>query len=311
MNTKSPLTKSNNVSLIEIMPSHKIIALWKKQLSIDITKEFNGIDNIYVYQCEETKLKFFEPITVAGKGDLYEKLSQISWYYRPEKWEHEQAIEDLQDFNTILEVGCGRGAFVDRLNRTYHKNALGVELNLDAVKQAQNQGIPVSSTEISQLSDQYPEFYDAVCTFQVLEHVTDIYEFLDSLVKLVKCQGILIIAVPNSDSFLKYDTQGILNQPPHHMSQWNMETFEYLSNLFPVKLKHFKIEPLQKYHIDPYINIMKSRYLNKIAKNNSIVSLCIHVSFKIVKYLLRKSSFLRAHIKGHTLYVCFEKLDAK
>jgi SAM-dependent methyltransferase len=223
----------------------------------------------------------------------------------PQKWEHERAIEDLQECHTILEVGCGRGDFVDRLNRTYNKNASGIEFNPEAVARAKKQAIPVSSINIHELAGQDPESFDAVCTFQVLEHITDIYEFLDSLIKLVKSGGKLIISVPNSDSFIQYDPQDILNKPPHHMSQWYFETFNYLTGLFPIKIKNIAFEPLREYHIDWYVNTMKSCDLSK--SQNRGARLRIKIYYKALNLLLKKLPLLCKNIKGHTLYICFQK----
>lgn len=303
----SPITKSNDITLLKTIAVDQLTELWKKNLSIDISKEFKDNTEIYLYQCNQTKLKFFHPPQIGGSGELYAKLAQFDWYYMPYKWEHEKAIEDLQGCHRILEVGCGRGDFVDKLNKIYNKNASGIEFNSQAVAEAQSQGINVSPTNLHQLAAQNPEYFDAVCTFQVLEHITDTYNFLNSLINLIKPQGKLILSVPNSDSFIKHDSQDILNQPPHHMSQWSLETFQKLTNLFPVKVDRFEHEPLADYHVDWFVEISKLRQFKKV-NNNLLISFFIRAYYKLFRFLLHRLSFLRNMIKGHTIYICFEKV---
>ena len=69
-------------------------------------------------------------------------------------------------------------------------------------------------------ADQRPGHYDAVTSFQVLEHVTEPASFLRACVKALRPGGRLLLGVPNNDSFLGLLEDNWLNMPPHHMSLW-------------------------------------------------------------------------------------------
>jgi 2-polyprenyl-3-methyl-5-hydroxy-6-metoxy-1,4-benzoquinol methylase len=63
--------------------------------------------------------------------------------------------------------------------------------------------------------------YDAVCLFQVLEHMHDISGFFKHVRAFIKPQGKLIISVPNNNPYLYVnDKLHTLNLPPHHMGLW-------------------------------------------------------------------------------------------
>lgn len=300
---KSPLTKTNNISLIKIIKVDELIASWKNNFQIDISKEYQNQILLYLYQCQETKLKFFIPLKLSGSSDLYSKLEKFDWYYMPRKWEHDVALQDLKECKKVIEVGCGKGAFVKRLLEEKKLDAQGIELNKSAVQYALANNIPVFAVNLEKFAEEESNNYDAVCSFQVLEHVSDPLDFLQSLVKLLKPKGKLIISVPNDASFIKYDDYSVLNKPPHHMTLWCTETFKGLTNILPIKIVHFKYEPLADYHVDWYINVQKYRFTG-----NKFLNLPIKVISKILRPIYKRNSLIRNFIKGHTLYVCFEKI---
>ena len=73
-----------------------------------------------------------------------------------------------------------------------------------------------------------PEHYDVVCAFQVLEHVTDPVAFINTAKACLKPGGLLIIGLPNYDSYLQHLVNFTLNAPPHHISWWQTETLREL-----------------------------------------------------------------------------------
>lgn len=295
----SPLTNSKDVALLNTIRVEPIIQRWRDTFKIDISDEFQGITRIYHYQCNETQLGFFLPLSAAGSGRLYEHLGAFDWYYMPQKWEHDVAIRDLLDSRRVLEVGCGKGAFVQRLREEIEIEAIGIELNESAVNYAAQLEIPVYLENLLDLSKQAAETYDAVCAFQVLEHVANPKEFIIACLELVKPGGKLILSVPNSSAFLRYDKNPLLNQPPHHMTHWHQHTFDVLLHMLPMRTKHYRWESLADYHVRWYAGIQAER-LSKSGLAKRVVR-------RAIKTSLSQLGLLRRMIVGHTLYVCFEK----
>lgn len=299
MNYQSPLTYSNDTILLKKISVSQLINDWQNHFGIDISADVNGYEEIYLYGCNQTQLLFFMPVEVAGSGKLYEQLSKIDWYYMPQKWEHDVAIQDLKGCKNVLEVGCGQGTFVQRLIQEHSLAAMGIEFNKNAIQTAQSHDIPVSDLTLNEIAHDKSKYFDAVCAFQVLEHVSSPRSFLEESIQLIKPGGKLLISVPNSRSFTKYAYNDLLDQPPHHMHRWCKETFLALQKILPLDLVKFRIEPLAIYHINWYISLQNSRLPNI----RLIRSPAFRFSNYVIKPILERSPFLRSLITGHTLYV--------
>ncbi len=84
----------------------------------------------------------------------------------------------------ILDYGCGAGLFVDFLRREGVENATGYD------------------TFVAKYSDsvRLNERYDAVVSYDVIEHSDEPREFFGSLARLVKPGGLLVIGTPNAEN---------------------------------------------------------------------------------------------------------------
>lgn len=52
-------------------------------------------------------------------------------------------------------------------------NAVGIELNSKAVASAKTKGINIRQLDLHELAEEKESSFDAVCSFQVLEHISD------------------------------------------------------------------------------------------------------------------------------------------
>lgn len=302
---QSPLTGTTQVSWLRTLETAELIEAWQRMFQIDVTPEFHGQQTIFLYECQQTKLKFFLPAELTGSEQLYQQLqANVSWYYDPWRWEHDIARQDVRACQRVLEIGCGTGGFLKRLQQEYQLQVQGIELNSAAARIARQEGISVEQTDLSAFAAQYPETFDAVCAFQVLEHVNDPQTFLRSIIRLLKPHGRLILTVPNADSFRKYAQQPlILDMPPHHMTRWCQTTFEALPSLLPVTCQKILFQPLAASHVEFYASIQMDRWadmplLRKFARP---------VAVYVLHPLLMNSARLRACIRGHTMYALFKK----
>lgn len=297
----SPLTDSDDVTILRSFPTKQLIQAWKISFNIDISTELYGCKTIELYQCNKTKLKFFAPVDITGSGKLYEQLQKFDWYYMPDKWEHQVALRDLADCKKIIEVGCASGSFV-KLGSEVGLDIRGIELNEAAVLAAQKSNLRVERLDLKEAAHLYWESLDCVCSFQVLEHVPNPKDFINWSMQMLKPGGKLIYCVPNSESFLKYQ-YNLLDMPPHHMLQWSEVSFKALENIFPIKLEKVIYEPLPSYHVSGYLTAYSGHFqalspFGKLAFNRYTLPLYE----KFINFGLRKV------LRGQSLYVQFRKL---
>lgn len=298
----SPLTNNSDVTQISIVQSSQLIEDWKKTFQIDISSDISDCEEIYLYQCNQTKLFFFEPSTAAGSSGLYEQLQKFDWFYMPHKWEHQVALQDLRDCHDVLEVGCAFGSFIEA-GLQAGLNMRGIELNDDAVKVSQSKGLPVSSLDLEEYANTYPSSLDALCSFQVLEHIPNPSKFLQWSVKSLKINGKLILCVPNADSFLKHQ-YNLLDMPPHHMLKWSEASFKSLEKLFPIKLEKIVREPLAPYHVSGYLTSYSNYFRTKSKLNKLLFN---RYMLRFYEKILRLGC--RRFLPGQSLYVQFRKLS--
>ena len=228
-------------------------------------------------------------------------MEQFDWYYMPQKWEHKIALQDIKESEKILEIGSGFGNFIRMVTKEKGNVIEGIEINESAVLKSQQRGLPVKLIDLLKIAQEFPGHYDAVCSFQVLEHVSNPREFLENMCKLLKPGGKLLLGLPNADSFLKYQFN-ILDMPPHHMTRWSPSTLKILPNLFPIQLDHIKFEPLTDYHVYGYLGayfsiIVKKFELNFLNKTKMI---------NLLSKFLRQTRINKV-LKGQSMYVSYTR----
>ncbi len=247
----SPLTGSANLLLEDELQVDFITKLYSN-IDVDVKRFFKDLEKVQIYKCLDTNFRFYYPPIMAD-DDFYHELSKFKWYYMENKWEFDKTIEMIDKNNYVLEIGCGNGDFLMRLEQKGIR-CLGLEFN--RYSNPSSGGFKILNESIQNHEEEYRETYDMICMFQVLEHIYDVKEFMNSTVNVLKPGGRLIISVPNNDSFLGLDKNNMLNMPPHHMGLWNEKSLSSLEKIFRIRLLNIYFEPLQKYHFRNYLNVV-------------------------------------------------------
>ena len=256
---KSPVTSNGTAELVETIPVDRIIRDYRKLLDFDVSQYFAGTNEVAIYKCRDTGFRFYYPNTIFADESFYTFLQQKDFYYSKWNWENREALKKLVPGGKILEVGCGTGSFIHRLKEKGF-DCIGLELNKSAVEVCRQKGLVVYNELLDTHSKLHAEKYDAVCAFQVLEHVYDVHSFLNESLQCLKPGGRLIIAVPNNNPyFYKYDKYHTLNLPPHHSGLWNKESLRRLTGFFPMTVCKLKAEPLNNrdYFLSVYMEHLK------------------------------------------------------
>ena len=300
-NVVSPVNGSKNIKLIENISTEEIRQRWISEFSIDIKSEFCSVKYFSLYLCEKSALKFYCPHDIAGSSLLYEQLSQFDWYYMRDKWEFKQAEKDLIGLSRVSEIGCARGDFLQALIKKGF-DVVGFEFNKKAAKAAIDKGIVVYSENLGDEDPCLNGSFDAVCSFQVLEHVAEPMVFLRNCLALLKPGGKLIITVPNGKITDTTLTNSLLDLPPHHMTRWYSQTFQLLEDYLPIQLCRITKEPLAAYHVNWFLQSLRRKIPERFG---------VRFIFKIsLENILRIILLLgwRKFVTGHTLYICYKKL---
>jgi 2-polyprenyl-3-methyl-5-hydroxy-6-metoxy-1,4-benzoquinol methylase len=301
MQLKSPVTYSSNVTLLKNFDIEKIKALYTKETKVDVSRFFEGIKEVELYQCNDTGYRFYFPFTIYGDDKFYQDLNELnSWYYQDNRWEHPLALGFLKPADKILEIGSGDGFFIKLCKKNSINNIIGLELNTAAAVKATGEGNIIYNETIQDYSVKHGGEYDVVCNFQVLEHIVDIKSFVDASLKVLKTGGKMIIAVPNNNPYLfERDDYHTLNLPPHHAGLWNKVVFKNIEHTFSIKNTHSFTEPLGEMKHWVSVKISHTKKTNPIKA--FFLSLVPHFFYKV--YIKNN----RTKIEGRNILIVFEK----
>ena len=144
-----------------------------------------------------------------------------------------------QDGATLLDVGCGSGAFMATM-RGLGWRVQGVETDGQAVERARQMGLDVRHGGLEDAG--FPDAsFDAITMAHVVEHVHDPVRLLGEARRILKPRGTLVILTPNSASLghrhFGRDWRGL--EPPRHIRIHNRANLRPLlekAGLQPVRV---------------------------------------------------------------------------
>jgi SAM-dependent methyltransferase len=133
-------------------------------------------------------------VDATAKGPVYRTLFAVNdWLFR------RRLNALVPPGAAVLDLGCGTGAFLERLRRLGAARVEGVDFSERAVRAAAERGIPVFQGVFADF-ERPPATYDVIFMNNYLEHTTDPLAELRKCRRLLKPGGRLVGEVPNFDS---------------------------------------------------------------------------------------------------------------
>ena len=159
-----------------------------------------SINGGHLMQCLDCDSLFRSPIRSQTEYiDLYQNASDNLWESYQEKRNDYRIINGLLTKFTggkILDIGCYSGLFLKSLPAKFEK--FGIEPSCSASLIAQSNGITVLGKTCAEINPDRQ--FDIVIAIDVIEHVTDVNEFMENALRHVNENGLLIISTGNPDS---------------------------------------------------------------------------------------------------------------
>lgn len=222
--------------------------------------------------------------TNANKN-VFDKL-----YQRVRKHTLQKKLTLINSFNSsekkLLDIGSGTGDFLSTCKNNGW-NVFGVEPSKDARTISEKKGIKA----VDDLSLLKEGNFDVITLWHVLEHVENLLEYIEILKTKLKPNGVLIIAVPNYNSFDAnyYKEYWAAFDVPRHLWHFSQESIKKLfSQVFmkvektiPMKFDSYYVSMLSEKYKSGKNKYLKAFYIgflsNLKARSSSEYSSLIYV----------------------------------
>ncbi len=117
-------------------------------------------------------------------------------YYSQERPEIAALVP--QEIKTILDVGCGQGAFLKLVKERTGAETWGIEMEPDVAEVAKKNTDKILTGKAESLIDSIPDtYFDCIIFNDVLEHLLEPAEVLKRMRPKLSGNGIVIASIPN------------------------------------------------------------------------------------------------------------------
>ena len=207
------LVKKGNEGLLETFPQPK---------ENDLSKYYDSKEYVSHTDSKKGLINFF--YRIIKKYSTHQKVKLIQKTYKQK--------------GLLLDIGAGTGDFLFATARNGW-NVKGIEVNDRAKKLALKKGIFLIDN-----FDALKEMrFDVITLWHVLEHLPNLEEVVIKIENHLKPNGVLIIAVPNYNSFdaAYYKEFWAAYDVPRHLWHFSKESMKYL---FPETIRLIKTKPM-------------------------------------------------------------------
>lgn len=161
----------------------------------------------------------------------------------------------------LLDIGAGTGDFLAEAKKKGYQ-VFGVEPNSGAKELALKKGISLQENTFS-----FPdEEFDVITLWHVLEHVPDLENQINELFRILKKDGLLVIAVPNfkSHDAKVYEEHWAAFDVPRHLYHFSRTSIQKIFSEFQFQVVEEKGLPFDSF----YVSLLSEKY--KTGKGNPL-----------------------------------------
>lgn len=191
------------------------------------------------------KCGFLQLIDTINPEILYKNYFTVSsWKNQPHVQRLIEVIEDITGLNhndRILEIGCNDGSFLEQLRTKGYSNIFGVEPTQDSFELATSKKLEVNHCFFTnKTSRNYYEKNDfnLVVTRQVLEHISDLDDFLEGINFVLNDEGTLVIEIPDSQANINSLDYGLWEE---HVNYFTLNTLKTLLHKHFFNVIHYEV----------------------------------------------------------------------
>jgi SAM-dependent methyltransferase len=225
-NPACPVTGEPAVRFVQWVTTRFLVNLWRIIFKVDARSSYGQVECIGLWE-SPTGLFFFDP-PLEGDHTFYTQfyeflLKQKLWSNDAIRQEFEIAARRIRPGDRVLDVGCGFASFRRVVPQASY-------IGLDPHFAGHSDVAGVTNQSLHEHLDEHAGTYDAVCAFQVLEHLASPVAMFADMVRAARPGGLVIVGVPHVPSALTRIPNFVLNAPPHHLTWWTETALRALAD---------------------------------------------------------------------------------
>lgn len=197
----------------------------------------------------------------------------------------------------LLEIGCSSGFMLDKFS-SEGMSVVGIEPSGGFSDYLKKKKYEIYK-DIDDLSQKYANYFDVICHFFVLEHISDTRKFIKQQLELLRPEGLIFCEVPSATDPLTSH----FNIPKFEEFYWSIAHHYYFTPdsinylMADLEITNYEIIPEQRYDISNHVTWLQdgvpggqNRYpeiftneMNEIYKNNLISNGFFDTFFLVIK----------------------------
>jgi SAM-dependent methyltransferase len=240
---KCPVTGEPAVRNVQWIKARFLVSAWKQIFGAAARPSFGDVERFGLWE-SPTGLYFFDPMT-EGDHEFYAKfyarlLEGGLWARNSIRKEFGLAARRITRGQRVLDVGCGFASFRSVIPYTDY---VGLDPNFATDSRVEG----VFNQTLQDHLREHAGTYDAVCAFQVIEHLASPAKLFADMVQAARPGGLVIVGVPHVPSALTRIPNFLLNAPPHHLTWWTPRALATLAERQGTVVESIEIVPWGEY----------------------------------------------------------------
>jgi 2-polyprenyl-3-methyl-5-hydroxy-6-metoxy-1,4-benzoquinol methylase len=208
-----------------------------------------------------SKIIYLSEPSEVSMGDTYYYIADLNHFWIKHRFAIFRRMWNTLNYSKskikVADIGCGHGILQAQLGSSLGWIVDGYDLNHTALSSSMATNHPIHLYNIHDRVDHLKGSYDVICLFDVIEHIENEQEFLDSVKFHLKPDGILVLNVPAVPwLYSKYDrVQG-------HFRRYTLNSLKQT-----LQLSGFS-QVLQSYWGITYVPLLLARKIMLILQTN-------------------------------------------
>ena len=262
-------------------------------------------------KCKSCGLEFANPLK-SPSSQWYEEAYRLLDLYPEDRWEFDYVTKQLGELESIGEIGCGSGSFLEHCKRN-NLNCHGLDFSSSAVSACKEKDLSADLINITNVdSDKFLNRNDRSVIFSahVLEHLDNPSQLFELARKWSKNDATLWISIPSDKRPSRYFGEvDFLDQPPHHITRWNSKALESIGSNYGWKLQEVIYEPID-FKAKLWCCTTSSAIYRKVSKNLEARDVWLERTLRyfIYPFVLLQNMAVPTKLTGFSLLAKYSKV---